>query len=159
MVVRCGGACPEGRDLSKARPVVSRYAVGQIALRAKEQHSQADAGSGRTCVPQINQNKSEDGESTMGREFAEVQAEDFSKITIERMPHQEIEMALIGIGGGGVRGTQFKTEVVRAAGWNGERLATYAGKPEKAAAAFNKIRVILAETDEQDQVLQKVSAE
>ena len=92
----------------------------------------------------------------MGREFAEVQAEDFSKITIDRMPHQEIEMALIAIGGGGVRGTQFKTEVVRAAGWNSERLATYAGKPEKAATAFNRIRAVLAETDEQEQVLDKL---
>jgi len=95
----------------------------------------------------------------MAREFAEVQAEDFSKITIERMPHQEIEMALIAIGGGGVRGTQFKTDVVRAAGWNGERLATYAGKPEKAAAAFNKIRAVLAETDEQDQVMDKLKVD
>ena len=95
----------------------------------------------------------------MAREFAEVQAEDFSKITIERMPHQEIEMARIAIGGGGVRGTQFKTDVVRAAGWNGERLATYAGKPEKAAAAFNKIRAVLAETDEQDQVMDKLKVD
>lgn len=95
----------------------------------------------------------------MGREFAEVQAEDFSKITIERLPHQEIEMALITIGGGGVRGTQFKTDVVRAAGWNGERLATYAGKPEKAAAAFNRIRAVLTETDDQDQIMAKVTAD
>lgn len=94
----------------------------------------------------------------MGREFAEVQVDDFSKITLDRLPHQEIEMALIAIGGGGVRGTQFKTDVVRAAGWNSERLATYAGKPEKAAAAFNKIRAVLAETDDQDQVMEKVKA-
>ncbi len=92
----------------------------------------------------------------MGREFAEVQADDFSKITIERLPHQEIEMALIAIGGGGVRGTQFKTDVVRAAGWNGERLATYAGKPEKAAAAFNRIRAVLVDTEDQDQIIDKV---
>lgn len=95
----------------------------------------------------------------MGREFAEVQADDFSKITIERLPHQEIEMALIAIGGGGVRGTQFKTDVVRAAGWNGERLATYAGKPEKAAAAFNRIRAILVDTDDQAQILDKAKVD
>lgn len=95
----------------------------------------------------------------MGKEFAEVQAEDFSKITIDRLPHQEIEMALIAIGGGGVRGTQFKTDVVRAAGWNGERLATYAGKPEKAAAAFNRIRDVLTETEDQDQILAKVQGD
>jgi hypothetical protein len=94
----------------------------------------------------------------MSKEFAEVQADDFSKITIERLPHQEIEMALIAIGGGGVRGTQFKTDVVQAAGWKGERLSTYAGKPEMAAVAFNKIREVLAETEEMDEVMAKVQA-
>lgn len=94
----------------------------------------------------------------MSREFPEVQAEDFSKITIQRLPHQEIEMALIQIGGGGVRGTQFKTDAVRAAGWNGERLSTYAGKPDMAAQAFNRLRNILAETDDMAQVMERLKA-
>lgn len=94
----------------------------------------------------------------MSKDFPEVQAEDFSKITIDRLPHQEIEMALIAIGGGGVRGTQFKTEAVRAAGWNGERLATYAGKPDKAAAAFNKLRAVLSETDDSLQIMERLKA-
>jgi hypothetical protein len=94
----------------------------------------------------------------MVREFAEVQPDDFSKITIERLPHQEIEMALIAIGGGGVRGTQFKTEVVQAAGWRSERLSTYAGKPEMAAEAFNRIRAVLAETNDKDEVITRVQA-
>lgn len=94
----------------------------------------------------------------MSKAFPEVQVEDFSKITIERLPHQEIEMALIAIGGGGVRGTQFKTDVVRAAGWSGERLSTYAGKPEMAAEVFNRIRVALAETEDMNELMAKVQA-
>lgn len=95
----------------------------------------------------------------MSKAFPEVQAEDFSKITMERLPHQEIEMALIAIGGGGVRGTQFKTDAVRAAGWNGERLATYAGKPDKAAAAFNRLRNVLAETDDMAQIMSRLDGD
>jgi hypothetical protein len=94
----------------------------------------------------------------MSRAFTEVQPDDFSRITIERLPHQEIEMALIAIGGGGVRGTQFKTEVVQAAGWKGERLSTYAGKPEMAAEAFNRIRTVLAETEDMDEIMARLQA-
>ena len=92
----------------------------------------------------------------MSREFPEIQTDDFSKITLQRLPHQDIEMTLIQIGGGGVRGTQFKTDAVRAAGWRGESLATYAGKPEMAAQAFNRLREILAETDDKDQVMERL---
>jgi len=94
----------------------------------------------------------------MSKDFPEIQAEDFSRITTDRLPHQQIEMALIQIGGGGVRGTQFKTEAVRAAGWHGERLATYAGKPDMAAEAFNRLRGVLAETDDMDEVMQRLAA-
>lgn len=94
----------------------------------------------------------------MSKVFAEVHPDDFSKITLERLPHQQIEMALIAIGGGGVRGTQFKTEVVQAAGWKGERLSTYAGKPEMAASAFNRIRSVLTETENMDEILTRIQA-
>lgn len=95
----------------------------------------------------------------MSREFSEVQVDDFSKITIERLPHQEIENALISIGGGGVKGIQYKTDVVKAAGWNKERLSTYAGNPELAASAFNKIRQALAETEDPDQLASMVAVD
>lgn len=88
----------------------------------------------------------------MAREFTEVQADDFSKITVDRLPHQEIEMALIGIGGGGVKGIEFKTEIVKAAGWNRERLSTYSGNPDLAAEAFNRIRELLVETEDADEL-------
>jgi hypothetical protein len=49
--------------------------------------------------------------------------------------------------------------VVQAAGWRGERLSTYAGKPELAAAAFNKIRGVLAETEDMNEVMAKVKVD
>lgn len=95
----------------------------------------------------------------MSRDYTEVRVEDFSKITLERLPHQQIEMALIAIGGGGVRGIEFKTNVVKAAGWNRERLSTYAGNPELAAAAFNRIRSVLSETDDPERVVSLLSTD
>jgi len=92
----------------------------------------------------------------MSKEFSEIQADDFSKITIERLPHQEVEMALIAIGGGGVKGIAYKTDIIKAAGWNKERLSTYSGNPELAAAAFNKIRLALAETEEPEELASRM---
>jgi hypothetical protein len=91
-------------------------------------------------------------------QFPEVQAEDFTKITIERLPHHEIESALINIGGSGVEGTQYKTKVIKAAGWKYERLTTYAAHPDVAASAFNKVRAALASTQEQDKLLELVTS-
>jgi len=84
----------------------------------------------------------------MGKEFTQVHSDDFSKITLDRLPHQEIEMALISIGGGGVKGIEFKTEMVKAAGWSRDRLSTYSGNPDLAAEAFNRIRELLVETED-----------
>lgn len=94
----------------------------------------------------------------MGKEFTPVQADDFSKLTIERLPHQAIEMALISIGGGGVKGIDFKTEMVKAAGWNRDRLSTYSGNPDLAAEAFNRIRDILAETEDAGELRTRLQA-
>ncbi|MAT65169.1 MAG: hypothetical protein CMN57_05955 [Gammaproteobacteria bacterium] len=89
-------------------------------------------------------------------QFTEVNAEDFTRITLERLPHQEIETALIAIGGNGVEGTRFKSRVLKAAGWKYERLTTYAAHPETAAEAFNRVRGILQQTQEPEQILQQL---
>lgn len=86
----------------------------------------------------------------MSNEFPEVSAADFSKITIERLPHQNIENALIAMGGGGVVGMKFKNETLKRAGWKGDRLTSYAKKPEDAAKAFNKIRKAMTKTDDSE---------
>ena len=81
--------------------------------------------------------------SNMSNEYPEVHAEDFTKLTIEKQPHQEIENALIGMGG-----AKFKNETLKRAGWSGDRLTSFAKRPEDAANAFNKIRAALAKTDD-----------
>jgi len=93
----------------------------------------------------------------MSKAFSEVQVGDFSKITIERLPHQEIENALIAIGGGGVSGTKFKMDIMKAAGWKKGHTSSYASSPEIAVAAFNKIRQALMSTDDAAKLLAKVS--
>lgn len=94
----------------------------------------------------------------MSMDFPEVNPDDFMKITTDRLPHQEIEAALINIGGGGVEGTEYKNKLVKAAGWKKLRLSSYAGDPQMAAEAFNKIRGALLQTDNADELLNLVSA-
>ncbi len=89
-------------------------------------------------------------------QFPEIQADDFTKITTDRLPHQDIEAALIHIGGSGVNGSKYKTSVMKAAGWKYERLTTYAAHPEVAAVAFNKVRSVLARTQDQEQIISLV---
>ncbi len=93
----------------------------------------------------------------MAEQFEPVAAEDFTKITTSRLPHQKIEAALILIGGTGVKGMEFSRKVMRAAGWKYERLTTYASHPEVAAEAFNRVREILATTEDREQILERVS--
>jgi len=89
----------------------------------------------------------------MSDEFKEVTAEDFSKITIERLPHQDIENALIQLGGGGVKGMDFKNKALKRAGWPGDRLTSFAKKPEEAAKAFNAVRSALTNAEDADALM------
>jgi len=84
----------------------------------------------------------------MNTTFTKVTPEDFTKITIEKLPHQDIENTLIVMGGGGVGGMKFKNETIKRAGWKGDRLTSFAKDPEKAAKAFNNIRKALKKTDD-----------
>lgn len=93
----------------------------------------------------------------MSEEFREVSAEDFSKLTIERLPHQEIESALIALGGGGVKGMEFKNNALKKAGWKGDRLTSFAKKPEDAAKAFNAVRQALKDANDKNGLLAALS--
>jgi hypothetical protein len=93
----------------------------------------------------------------MATSYREVSADDFSKITTESLPHQEIERAIIHIGGGGVAGIQYKTEVLTRAGWSTDKLRTYISKPEQAAEIFNRIRQILEQTEDKNELLARLS--
>ncbi|MDX1810357.1 MAG: hypothetical protein R3240_00295 [Gammaproteobacteria bacterium] len=84
----------------------------------------------------------------MSMDFPEVSSEDFSRLTIEKLPHQLIENQLIVMGGGGVEGMKFKNNTLKQAGWSGDKLTSYAKRPELAAQVFNAIRGALKKTDD-----------
>ena len=79
----------------------------------------------------------------MANKFEPVQADDFMKFGGERPSYLLIEDELMAMGGLGVPGNQFKKEVLKAAGWTGGALTTYAQRPAVAAASFNRIREAL----------------
>lgn len=98
----------------------------------------------------------------MSKEYTEILPEDFTKITAQKLPHQEIEMALMAIGSSGSgsgSGTEFKNNLLKAAGWKKMRLSTYAGDPDMAADAFNKVRIALSQTDNPEELMVLVSQE
>jgi len=84
----------------------------------------------------------------MSDAIAEVQVEDFMKITLDPLPHKEIETILSAIGGGGADGAIYKFELLKLAGWSGNKLTSFAKDPENAASAFNKIRLLLLKTND-----------
>jgi len=84
----------------------------------------------------------------MSNEYSEVTADDFSKITVDRLPHQDIENALIAMGGGGVKGMEYKNDILKRAGWTGGPLTSFAKRPDVAAKAFNQVREAFAKTDD-----------
>ena len=88
----------------------------------------------------------------MGYEFGTVDEADFMKIG-EKPEFMKIEEALVLIGGGGVVGTEFKTELVKKSGWRYPKLTSYGKDPTLAAQVFNKIKQALTKTEEKEKLL------
>ena len=89
--------------------------------------------------------------------ITEVHEDDFSRIGGERPPHLLIEQALVAMGGGGVRGTQFKRDSLRAAGWKYDKMKSYASKSTEARDAFNRLRVALSKAGDARELLAALS--
>ena len=94
----------------------------------------------------------------MGMQFDEVKEEDFMRIGGDKPPHLLIEAALIKIGGEGVQGTEYKKQVLKAAGWKHHELVSFTSKAKDATEVFNRVRIILQETDDKDQLLDKLQS-
>ncbi len=88
----------------------------------------------------------------MTKEFKEVDPNDFLTFSKESPAHVLIEGYVIEIGGGGKAGVGFKQEIMKLAGWKHHALTSYGAHADLAAAAFNKLRQVLAQTDEPDQI-------
>lgn len=89
-------------------------------------------------------------------EFDEVKPEHFGMISRNPLPHTLIDRAISQIGGSDVHGAQFRKDALAAAGWKHDGLVSFGKYPDAAAAAFNKIRTVLAETEVPDEVLAKL---
>lgn len=94
----------------------------------------------------------------MPEEFKEVDPQDFLTFSREKPSFTLMEAKLIDIGGGGKDGIDFKTDILRLAGWKYKALTSYGSHAEVAAQAFNKVRGVLAETDEAEQITTKLGA-
>lgn len=85
----------------------------------------------------------------MSYNFDEVLEGDFMKFG-KPLSFIEIERTLLEIGGGGVKGTEYKHKALQAAGWTGHALTNYASRPAIAAKAFNQVRLALAQLSKPD---------
>lgn len=95
----------------------------------------------------------------MDTNIAEVCEEDFSRIGGEKPPHLKIEAALIELGGSGVKGTEFKLQALKAAGWKYGKMTPYGSYPKLAAEAFNRIRNALARSSDREQLIQSLQTQ
>jgi len=90
-------------------------------------------------------------------DFEQIIAEDFTSFKPGVVAtHVKIEQLLSNIGGGGTKGNEFKSMVMKMAGYKYDPIIGYAKHPEAAAEAFNKIRSIISETQDKDALLQKL---
>ncbi|SFZ70239.1 hypothetical protein [Chitinimonas taiwanensis] len=89
-------------------------------------------------------------------QFDEVQAQHFSSLSRTPFPHVLIERALQQIAGGDANGAQFRKDVLAAAGWPHSGLVTFGKYPDQAAAALNRIRLVLQESEDPATILAKL---
>lgn len=95
----------------------------------------------------------------MSYNFEEVLEGDFMQFG-KPLSFLEIERTLLEMGGGGVKGTEYKHKALQAAGWTGHALTSYASRPAIAAKAFNQVRLALADFSgkDSDALLAKLKA-
>ena len=86
-------------------------------------------------------------------QFDEVQAAHFGMISRDPFPHVLIERALLQMSDRAVSGAKFRSEVLAAAGWKHSSLTSFGKYPEDAAAAFNRVRTVLQQSDDPNAIL------
>lgn len=85
--------------------------------------------------------------------FNEVLAAHFSTISRDPFPHVLIERMLLQIAGNPDTANRFRADALAAAGWKHSSLVSFGKYPDEAAAAFNRIRAALAESEDPAGVL------
>jgi len=89
-------------------------------------------------------------------QFDEVKAQHFTSLSRDPFPHVLIERALQQIAGEDAEGAQFRKDVMAAAGWTHSALIPFGKYPEQAAAALNRIRLVLQESEDPATILTKI---
>ncbi len=91
-------------------------------------------------------------------EFDQIVADDFTSFRPGVVAtHVKLEQLLTNIGGGGTDGTSYKNQAMKAAGYKYDPIIGYAKHPQAAAEAFNKIRTAMAQTQDKDALLEKLT--
>ena len=90
-------------------------------------------------------------------EFDEVRPEHFSSISRTPFPHVLIDRALQEIAGSNKDPALFRKEALAAAGWKYDGLTPFGKFPAEACVAFNRLREVLAHTEEADAVLAELA--
>ncbi|WP_288841316.1 hypothetical protein [uncultured Deefgea sp.] len=90
--------------------------------------------------------------------FDEVFPTHFNTLSRNPFPHVLIEQALLQLGGGSVEGSKFAKQALTAAGWRHASVVSYGKYPEEAATAFNKVRLVLMDDPNAEQLMQRLAA-
>jgi hypothetical protein len=86
-------------------------------------------------------------------QFDEVLPVHFSTISRDPFPHVLIERTLLQMAEGELDGPKFRNKVLHAAGWKHSNLISFGKYPEEAAAAFNRVRLVLGSNETPESVL------
>ena len=86
-------------------------------------------------------------------QFNEVQAAHFGMISRDPFPHVLIERTLLQMAEKSPSGAKFRSEVLAAAGWKHSSLISFGKYPDDAAAAFNRVRAALEQSEDPGAVL------
>ena len=73
-------------------------------------------------------------------EYAEVTQDEFTRIGGERPNYLAIESVLMKMGGGGLEGSKFKAEMLKAAGWKYEKMTSGRSVRSSFAACHTRFR-------------------
>lgn len=91
-----------------------------------------------------------------GLDFPEIVIEEFSRIEGDLPTYISMLGALEAIGGGNWEGFGYKEAVLKTAGWLDGSNKHFYESPEMAAAVLNDIRLVLADTTNPDEILDRL---
>ncbi len=90
-------------------------------------------------------------------QFPEIQQSDFTTFKAGvQLGHVSIEQFLIDVGGKGIKGAEYKAKVLAEAGWKYGKLVSYGAHPEVATQVFTKVREVLGETQDKEEIITRL---